>query len=202
MVNNKCYFLRSVDNIEDIAFACPERDDYLGHRLANDILGIDKLPFDLILKKVVLENGVLKQMNDLSKVKSIWVDYQPNTLAWPIMSESMMKLVSSHLTGKEEIDWVRCKIFDGSRYMEYYILRFTKQLDVIDPAKTIYVDGTNHIIRPFFSATKVNDFSVFHKPQANDLWRIPSAIYINEMLHDDLIANQITGIDFELVKLY
>lgn len=45
---------------------------------------------------------------------------------------------------------------------EYFIMHFKKLYDVIDPLNTVYVEGTDSIIKPCFSVKKVGGMKVFN----------------------------------------
>lgn len=79
----------------------------MSHELIPDVIGRTELHFELFLKKVTTGKGGLQVSDDLSEIKNLWLDYQPNNLAWPLMSEKMKSVVSSHLTGKEGIVWIK-----------------------------------------------------------------------------------------------
>src|SRR5690606_17983105 len=135
--------------------------------------------------------------NDLSDLKEIWLDYQPNSLAWPLMSERLKSVIEANLTRNEQIDWIECKVKNGNEERLYFILRFNKMLDVLDMQKTMFVQGTDHIIRPVFASSKISSYSIFSKPSSHDLWKITSGLYVSDALKKAIQKAKLTGIDFE-----
>ena len=73
--------------------------------------------------------------------------------------------------------------------------------EVLDWENTTMVPETKQVIRPVFSAAKVGELSLFPLPSQNDLWRITSSLYVNEMLMNEIRKNKITGISFECTKV-
>lgn len=85
------------------------------------MIGRTSLPFDLHLRSVKLTRNDLIEVRDLTKIKHLWVDYQPNVLAWPLMSQKMKELVESFLTGKEGIAWMKTTVRTPDDLREYFI---------------------------------------------------------------------------------
>jgi hypothetical protein len=82
---------------------------------------------------------------------------------------------------------------------EYYIPRFSKKLDVLDPDKSTFVPGTAHVIKPVFSLQKLAGLSVFYKQDL--FWQIPSRIYVNEAIRQSILEKGLTGLDFSPAKV-
>ncbi len=199
MTIDNYYFLTNKDYPE-VASAFAPDDTKLAHELISELVDAANLPFELrLIKLSVGKNGLIKS-NDLSGLNKTWLDLQPNSLAWHLMSEKLMNLIKSNLTGKEHIDWISATINNGDEKRIYYIPRFEKKLDVLDEKNTMYVKGTDHIIRPHFSLEKIKDLTIFHKPDSHDFWRIPTGLYINDTLRKEIIKEKLVGIGFEKVR--
>jgi|WetSurSiteA1Bulk_404760.scaffolds.fasta_scaffold18718_1 hypothetical protein len=200
MTTDNYYFLTNKDYPE-VASAFAPDNIKLAHELIPKLAGAERLPFDLKLVKLSLgKNGLIKS-NDLSGLNLIWLDLQPNSLVWPLMSEQLKNFVINNLTGKEYINWISTMITGGNEKRIYYIPRFERKLDVLDEKNTMYVKGTDHIIRPHFSLKKIKDLTIFHMPDSHDFWKIPSALYINETLRKGIIKEKFIGIGFEKVRV-
>ena len=158
-------------------------------------MNVMELPFDFILKKVTKGKSGIHVSEDISELNNLWVDYQPNNLAWPLMSEKMKDIIIENLTGRESILWINARIKTKDESKTYYVPCFKEKLDVLDEQKTVFVPGTKHIIKPVFSLNKVVIYSLFHKPQ--DFWEITSGLYISESLKKAMQKEQITGVGFE-----
>jgi len=198
MITN--YYLLSIKDYAEVASAFAPEKTELGHELIPRLEGKSELPFDLELVKLSIGKiGILKS-NDLSSLKNVWLDFQPNSLAWPLMSEKFKNLITNNLTGKESINWVKAKINYKNESRIYYILRFEQKLDVLDGNKTLFVKGTDRIIRPHFSKEKIKEYSIFNVPQPYDLWKITSGIYINERLKKEIMKEKIQGPVFEKIS--
>jgi hypothetical protein len=192
---NEYYFL--AEKVKpSTAFAYTQGNTPLSHELIPDVIGRSELPFELFLKKVTTGKGGLQVSEDLSELKYLWLDYQPNNLAWPLMSEKMKTVISFHLTGKEGLVWIKALVKGGNEVKEYFIPRFSQKLDVLDEQKTIFVPGTAHIIKPVFSLSKISQFSIFHKSQ-EFFWEITSGLYVSDALKKAMQKAKLTGMDFE-----
>ena len=182
---------------EPLASAFAPKGSKLAQDLISELNGINKLPFELSLVKLDVGKNALIESNDLSDLKEIWLDYQPNSLAWPLMSERLKSVIEANLTGNEQIDWIECKVKNGSEERTYFILRFNKMLDVLDMQKTMFVQGTDHIIKPVFASSKISAYGIFSKPSLYDLWKITSGLYVSDVLKKAIQKEKLTGVDFE-----
>jgi hypothetical protein len=178
-----------------------QQKSMLDTELIPSLFGKKNLPFHFELKRVKESQSGLIVNDSLLELSEIWLDYQPNNLAWPLMSERLKSVIDNNLTGNEAIDWIECKVIGLNDVRSYYILRFNKLLDVLDINKTLFVDGTDHIIKPVFDLQKITVFSIFPKPLSDDLWRITPGIYISEKLKKQLQKEKMTGLDFEKVSV-
>lgn len=197
---SKYYFL-SWEQKSQVASAIYEIEDQDSYELLLALEGKQRLPFNFNLKRIrEVKNGIIVDEN-LDELDEIWLDYQPNDFLWPLMSERLKSVVEVNLTGNENIDWIDCKVRKGKEERTYYILRFNKMLDVLNMDETRFVNGTDHIIKPVFSASKIKDFTVFVKPSFENLWKIPSALYISEKLKKEIQKMKLSGLDFSNVAV-
>jgi hypothetical protein len=193
----KNYHLLCGKNSSKVASAFAPEGTKLAHDLIPVLKNTNQLPFELNLVKLAVgENGLLDS-NDLSDLKEIWLDYQPNSLAWPLMSERLKSVIEANLTGNEQIDWIECKVKNGIEKRIYFIPRFNKMLDVLDMQKTMFVQGSDHIIRPVFASSKISAYSIFSKPSSHDLWKITSGLYVSDALKKAILREKLTGVAFE-----
>jgi hypothetical protein len=200
MTTDNYYFL-TIKDYPEVASAFAPDDTKLAHELIPELVDADKLPFELRLVKLSVGKNELIKSNDLSGLDKTWLDLQPNSLAWHLMSEKLMNLIKNNLTGKEYLDWIPATINNGDEKRIYYIPRFERKLDVLDEKNTMYVKGTDHIIRPHFSLKKIKDLAFFHTPDSYNLWKIPTGLYINETLRKGIIKEKLVGIGFEKVRV-
>ncbi len=195
----KYYLLSWKNGKEPIASAFSSKVAMLTHELIEELNNINELPFEFKLIKLKgSKNGLIKS-NNLSDLQETWLDYQPNNLAFPLMSEKLKSVIEMSLTGNEQIDWIACKVKNRDKERRYFILRFNKILDVLDMQKTMFVQGTDVIIKPVFSLKKTNKYSIFMATTSGygNLWKITSGIYISENLKKAIQKQKLTGIDFE-----
>lgn len=191
------YYLLSGKNSPKVASAFAPEGTKLAHELIPELGNVNELPFELNLIKLTAGKNGLIESNELSDLKEIWLDYQPNSLAWPLMSEKLKSVIENYLTGNEGIDWISAIVKAPNEQRTYYIPRFSKMLDVLDTQKTMFVQGTDRIIRPVFSLSKIGGYSIFHQPSAHSLWKITSGLYVSEALKKAIQKEKLTGLDFE-----
>lgn len=191
------YYLLSWKHTPELASAIYAIENQVAYELIPELNGKNELPFEFQLKRVKeTKDGIITDEN-LSALNEIWLDYQPNSLAWPLMSERLKSIIEVNLTGNEQIDWIECKVKNKSEERTYYILRFNKMLDVLDMQKTMFVQGTDHIIKPVFASSKISAYGIFSKPSSHDLWKITSGLYVSDVLKKAIQKEKLTGIAFE-----
>ncbi len=179
-----------------MAVACAPEDIPASHTLIEPMQGINNLPFELILKRLVFSRGAIRKFDDLDSLKYLWLDYQPNSLAWPVLSERMRELIDRNATGEEGIDWISVMIRRGEvEARQYHILRFKQPVDVLNREQTIFAGATDLIVRPAFDQAKVANLSVFCAPEP--FWQITSGIYVSEKIKRQAKAEKLIGLHFE-----
>jgi hypothetical protein len=161
------------DNIK--AARAPEGT--LSFELAKEIKGKDELPFVI-------------HLDDDEKL----VDYLPNTIAWPLMSEKLKNIIIDHLTGKEGLSWIVARVRHGDFEIKYYIPKFNQSLDVLEASKTIFA-GKDFIVKAHLSLNKVKNYSFFPIPDLP----FTSRIVVSEELKQKIEKSCLTGINFEKV---
>ena len=195
------YYHFSAQNKRKVASAFPHGGGLI---IASDLIpeldDADELPFELDIVMVTSGKDGLIISSDISSFDTVWLDYQPNGLAWPLFSERLRTIVVQSLTGKEGVSWIKATVNGHGERRFYYIPRFEKKLDVLDHEQTKYVKGTDLVIIPHFSLLKVSEYSVFHVPTAQNRWKITSGLYINEKLKQMIIKEKLTGVDFEQAR--
>lgn len=193
------YCLRWNDGTE-VASAFYEDGSQLDHEMIPQLEGKNQMPLDFKLARVKeTRNGLIIDDN-LTALKEIWLDYQPNSLAWPIMSEKLKNIIGTSLTGNEQIDWITCNLRNGDELRQYYIIRFNKKMDVYDMKKTVFLDETKeNVVKPVFSFSKIKYYNVFPRPSFYDFWKIPTSFYVNEDIKKRIQKEKLTGIKLEKV---
>jgi hypothetical protein len=196
------YFMCWESSNPEGSIAYAPDDDKMCYELIPELDGKDVLPFSLNMKKAIESRKRLLVTDDLDGLKRVWMDYQPNSLAWPLMSSGMKEVVDNNLTGNEKVDWVSCQVKSKREKKTYYVLRFNELLDVLDFENTMFVSGTDSIIKPVFSMAKVKNFNLFMASTEGDgdLWKITPGIYVSEAMKKAIREARLTGIQFSKVK--
>ena len=159
------------------------------------------LPFDLTLIKLIPHTSGIETSGDLSDLREIWLDYLPNSLAWPLVSEKLMQIIARQLIHDEDLFWISASVSTAAETRNYYVPRFGTMHDVLDWEKTTMVPKTKHIIRPVFSAAKLRELAIFPLPAENNLWKITSSLYVSDKLKKSMESENVTGVSFEQANL-
>lgn len=191
------YFLMGPTNTPTVASAFAPESVPTAYELLQQVSNLSEMPFEFSLVKLTTEQSGLVKSSDLSGLESLWIDYLPNSLAWPLFSQRLMTVVSNALSGEEGISWLRAKVNHNKEQYSYFIPVFLRLLDVLDVQKTMFVKGTDHIIRPCFSKEKVQRYEIFHLPASNNLWKITPSLYVSEKLKKAVQKDKLTGITFD-----
>ncbi|MFH6987912.1 imm11 family protein [Flavobacterium collinsii] len=197
---SKYYFLSGKHKAQ-VASAVYEIEDQIAYELIPLLKGKQSLPFNFKLKRIIEGKSDLIIDDNLDELEEIWLDYLPNSFVWPLMSEKLRFVVQTNLVGNEHIDWISCKVKSGNEERTYYILRFNNILDVLNMQKTSFVQGTDVIIKPVFSSSKINRYTIFSLPLSHDLYQITSGLYLSEKLKKEIEKEKLTGLDFSKVPV-
>ena len=81
------YYLMGLKHFKNVAIACAPDNVGLAHELIGALRDSEVMPFDFTLKALTVKSDGIHYSNDFSRVETIWLDYQPNSLAWPLFSE-------------------------------------------------------------------------------------------------------------------
>lgn len=169
--------------------------------LIDELEGKQSMPFNFVLKRLTEERNGLLINDNLDGLQNIWDDYLPNELAWPFMSERLKSLVESCLSGKEGLDWIEVIVIYKTERRKYFIPRFSKKLDTLDPLNTRYVHGTDQILVPCFSSKKIESYHIFHGESIGNLWKISPLLYVSERIKGAIKKEKLIGLSFEKVKV-
>lgn len=80
----KYYSLNWKGGEAPLASAFAPKESKADHELIKELNGINRLPFELNLVKLSVGKSGLIESNDLTSLKEIWLDYQPNSLTFPV----------------------------------------------------------------------------------------------------------------------
>lgn len=166
----------------------------LAHDLLPDLLRASEVPFPLRLKKMSWEGNSWVPSDRLSGDETHWLDYQPNTLAWILLSERCKNILVSFLKSADLITWLPVSISDEQEVRTYFIPRFDQKPDILDEKNSVYDDELALYISMKFDREKVANFPVFVEPDM--FWEIPTSIIVSEEVRDKLVTAKVTGLEF------
>lgn len=127
-------------------------------------------------------------------------DYLGNSMSWPLMSKRLKDVIDKNLKIEQGIRWIIGNIFskDTKSITEYYIPKFTLELDTLDKDKTLYVADSDHIIKPYFSKKKIENLHLFYKPSLSS--QVTHSLYVSDVIKKDCEAIGLTGLNFENIS--
>ena len=187
------YYWISINNdiVSTIAYA--PKGAPVSHELIEAVETIDVVPFSLELHDVFISETIIQGGRS-----DVFYDFQPNSLAWPIMSEKMSHIIASHLTGFEHIRWKEISIVGKNTSRRYYLPFLTYPLDTLDYENSIIIPSSGAVLKPCFSKTKLENISMTYAPSL--FWKVTTKLYVNEEIRKDLINANIKEIVFSKAR--
>ena len=177
------------------AFA-PDNVMHLG--LDKSVRGLDSMPFGFRLGLITSSRKGLVYGFDLDGISQpLWPDYLNSTLAVGLFSQRFRDIVCRHLTGNEDIDWIRCLVSYRDEAREYFMLRFLTAPDVIDEEHSTYL-RPDEILWPAYSAEKILKLSIF--PWFPTYTEIPTLIIVRNDIRLNALHEELTGMSFNKVS--
>ncbi len=88
-----------------------------------------------------------------------------------MVSVDMMNLLQSLIGVNDDLEFLPVRVV-SKEYGDkiYYIMHFKRVFDVIDKERTVYLPGTETIIKPWVDYEKVKDLEIFNsRPLINDV---------------------------------
>lgn len=88
-----------------------------------------------------------------------------------MVNQALKDLLQSYVTSANDIEFLPVKAISKEYGNQiYYIMHFKKIFDVIDPQNTLYVEGTDTILKLRLDYNKVKSLNIFNsQPVINDI---------------------------------
>ncbi len=155
----------------------------------------DHYPFPFQLTRVEVHNRLVGNIEATSDISAI-----PKEQRWPdfprvasqeiniIISRKMKEIIERHLTGEEKVDWLTVTVHGGDEKRTYYTPRFSRE----NP------DITDAIRRnaPLFALKEKDNTNYCIYMSKGNALVYPRRLCINEALHKELQAANLSGIGF------
>ena len=112
------------------------------------------------------------------------------------MSPRMKEVIEAHLTGEEAVNWISCQVQAAGEQRTYYILRFNRLPDVINPELIRYSRTKKDkigILAPCFSLEKIQRYAIFTQPEYANHWIIPTSLRVTDPLRRAIRKAKLTG---------
>jgi hypothetical protein len=196
------YYYMMPESSNRAASAYPINGIKLAHELIDDLEHKTQLPTDFELFKVIETKEGLTKDKVFLGLDTLWLDFLPNSLAWPFYSKALRDIIDRHVSDLEGLDWIICNVIGGVEKRTYYIPRFNIKIDSLDRKLSQYIPGTDYIRIPVVSLEKIKKLAVFHSPRnlSNNLWKIQSTVYMSQVVVEDIKRAKLTGLEF--VEIY
>jgi len=157
----------------------------------DDSLGVgctdDSLSFDLLAERKVEQTW---KPIDFILEAGEFADYQPNDLGWSLCSEKLKTIIEQEASPNDFIQWLEARVISNTDKRPYFVLYLPVRFDVLDETKTIYVEGTDFVIKPYFCESKCKPHRVFSYPSAE------SMVIVSDQVKNAIIQKGCTGIEF------
>lgn len=153
-------------------------------------------PVNFTLKRLSLDCNGVNVSSDFSGLNDLWLDYMPNSEAWPMLSERMMTAINPLLTGNEKLRWIRCSVTHEKETRFYYVPLFKAEFDILDSDKCVYASN-GIVIKRVYALSKIKNYSVFPEPSYKNWWDILPVLYVSENVRKTIMKNKLTGIAIE-----
>ena len=127
--------------------------------------------------------------------KPIFEDYQGNDMGFHLFSERFRDLIDQHKQLKDSFQWLENPVFYRDEERLYFILHFYDIDDVLDENR-IFWQSDGSIIKPAFTASKVQGHSIFTYMDKVCSFANRRAYVTKELKHAILEA-KMTGVTFE-----
>jgi hypothetical protein len=164
-----------------------------------ELLTANELPFDLTLKKVTFGPAGSTESDDLSGLAHVWVDYQPNSLAWPVVSARLREVIDQQASGLEHHEWVPVHVHGrGEASRPYYLLRFQQPNDVLDYEQSTFHrpdDRPALLVKPVFVQEKIAPLCVFAGDP--EQWQITSHLFVSQAVRAAAKRAGLVGLHYE-----
>ena len=82
----KYYLFGSKQSYTKVASAYAPSGAKLAQELIEDLENKYELPFELNMVKLTIGKNSIEESDDLNGIETIWLDYLPNSFAWPLFS--------------------------------------------------------------------------------------------------------------------
>lgn len=125
-------------------------------------------------------------------VKAGWLcDHQPNNAGCLLFSERLQSVLEDNRAEADILQWLPVTVVDvEEKSWPYWILHFLTRQDVLNKGKTLFVPGTNLVMKPYFDKALVRTHRVFSYPGA------ALALVVSSEVKQAIRQARCTGIEF------
>lgn len=119
-------------------------------------------------------------------------DYQPNDVpGCRLMSERLRSVLENSRTEADSLQWLPATVTDpDGTPCSYWILHFPVEQETLNKERTLYVPGTDQIMRPCFDRELTKAHQVFSYPYA------ALAVVVSSRVKEAITQAHCVGVDF------
>lgn len=154
---------------------------------------------DLDINSILKDNGQLDNISidfkfnkSIDKPSEVWIDYLPNNFSWPVFSEKIKFTIDSFV---ENLKWMELNVCMGEEKKKYFVPILKSDYNILDKNKTLFVNGTDQIIKAVFSVDSIFDEHIFRTPSKSRI--ISSDIYLSNKVIGMLKKKDLIGVKFK-----
>jgi hypothetical protein len=125
-----------------------------------------------------------------------FADYLASNLGCRLCSDRLKSILESHASPADELQWLVTEVHRRAEKHVYWILHFPNPPDVLNKSKTLFVDGTDVVVKPVLSKDATAGHQVFAYPEAGEL-----TLFVGEPVKRAIEAAGCTGMELSRAPL-
>jgi hypothetical protein len=118
-----------------------------------------------------------------------YADYLSNDLGARLCSETLRKVIETHCSNNDELQWLEVYVSHAKETKEYYVLHFPIDFPVINKDKSLMAGDM--VVKSVLDISIVKDHTIFTLPAEGG--RI---IFVSENLKEAIEHSNLTGMSF------
>jgi len=132
--------------------------------------------------------------------KPYFEDYMGNSKGFRLFSERFRDFIEEHKQPKDRFQWLENPVFCGDEERLYFILHFYDADDVLDESRIIWHPVIKSVLKPVFSAKKIQGHSIF--TYVDPVFRHNSdTAYVTKEFKQASLKAKMTGTIFEAIAV-
>jgi hypothetical protein len=114
-----------------------------------------------------------------------------------VCSIKLRDILEKNKGPKDSLQWLPIIVRSNLYKREYYVLHFPHPSDVLDEKATMWVDGTDHVIKPALSKSKVVGHCVFSYPKDESI-----PLFVSDEVSYEIEESECTGLELTKCRIF